>query len=125
MKHTVFCKEGWYYLIVLLLFFMGAVVREVNLLLLLASLLIGPLLLNWRLVILTMRDLKVRRTMPGAVGADEPWVVSIEVENNRRKLATRALVAEQTVKRLTTSHTLGDKTRKLLRPAVYFPFIGA
>jgi len=123
MKHTVFCKEGWYYLVVLLLFFIGAVVREVNLLLLLASLLIGPLLLNWRLVILTMRELKVRRTMPGAVGADEPWVVRIEVENGRRKLATRALVAEQTVRRLTASHTQGDKTRKLLRPAVYFPFI--
>ena len=43
-------REGWYYLAIIAVVFGGAIFKEVNLLLILAGMLLGPLLLNWRAV---------------------------------------------------------------------------
>ena len=40
-RQTTLCREGWYYLLVLGLIFGGAMLREVNLLLVLAGMLPG------------------------------------------------------------------------------------
>ena len=47
-RQTTICREGWYYLVIVAVVFGGAVFKEVNLLLILAGMLLGPLLLNWR-----------------------------------------------------------------------------
>ena len=57
-------REGWYYLAVLTFIIGGAVLRSVNLLVILAGAMIGPLLFNWRLVIASLTGLVVRRKLP-------------------------------------------------------------
>ena len=63
-RRTTLCLEGWAYLIVLAIVLVGAMIREVNLLLMLTGLMAGPVLFSWRLAVVTMRGLEVRRKMP-------------------------------------------------------------
>ena len=42
--------QGVYYVLVMLFILGGAIIREVNMLVLLAGMLIGPVLLHWRVV---------------------------------------------------------------------------
>ena len=49
-RQTSICREGWYYVAIMAVVLGGAVLHEVNLLLILAGILLGPLLLNWRAV---------------------------------------------------------------------------
>ena len=58
------CQEGWYYVAVLGFIVGGAVLRSVNLLVVLAGVLIAPLLLNWRLVMAALWQVDVRRRIP-------------------------------------------------------------
>jgi len=74
--------------------FVWAILREANLLLLVAGMLSGPVLLSWRLASATLRRLDVRRQAPRAVHAGEPLTVGVEVHNARRRLGTWALVVE-------------------------------
>lgn len=71
------CREGFYYLFVLAFIVGGAALRNVNLLFLLAGLMIGPLLLNWRTVVLALRQLDVERRLPKQVFAGQPFVVEV------------------------------------------------
>ena len=43
-------REGWYYSAVLAFILAGAVLKSVNLLVILAGMMIAPLIINWRLV---------------------------------------------------------------------------
>jgi uncharacterized protein (DUF58 family) len=76
-------REGWYYLAVLTFISGGAVLRSINLLVILAGMLLAPLLLNWRLVIASLTGLSVRRTLPSHAVAGTPLTVEITVENPR------------------------------------------
>ena len=48
-------REGWYYLGVLAFIVGGAVLKNVNLLVVLAGMMIAPLLINWRMVMESLR----------------------------------------------------------------------
>ncbi|ADB16253.1 protein of unknown function DUF58 [Pirellula staleyi DSM 6068] len=91
------CREGWYYLGVLAFIVGGAVLRGVNLLVVLAGMLIAPLLLNWRLVMASLRGLEYRRRAPSRVAAGIPVSIDIEVANHRRYLSSRLLLIEDSI----------------------------
>lgn len=107
-QHTSFSREGWYYVFVLAFVLGGAVLREVNLLILLAGLMVGPLLFNWRLVVATLRDLHLRRVCPPSVGAGEPFSVEVVIENRRMRLGSWALVIEDRLRRVDDSESDDD-----------------
>ena len=81
---TRLCPEGWYFLFVVTFIIGGAVLGQVNLLVVLAGLMVGPLLFNWRLVQLILVLVAacvvgalgyravVRRPLQTAVGDPEP-----------------------------------------------------
>ncbi|MHB8900497.1 MAG: DUF58 domain-containing protein [Thermoguttaceae bacterium] len=112
-------SEGWYYLALLGLLLLGAMLREINLLLLLSALLAGPMLLGWRLVVLTLRGLGIRRRMPRGVCAGDLLIVNLEVTNSRRRITSWALVAEEQILRMNGAREAP------VRPAVFFSHIGA
>jgi uncharacterized protein (DUF58 family) len=91
------CREGWYYVAVLAFIVGGATLRDINLLFVLAGMMMGPLLFNWRLVVLSMRSLEVERELPDYASAGQPFRVEIRGENRRRRLGTWALVVEDTI----------------------------
>ncbi|MCA9175251.1 MAG: hypothetical protein KDB14_12270, partial [Planctomycetales bacterium] len=82
--HILVTREGWYYLFVVLFIIGGSVLREVNLLVVLAGLMIGPFLFNWRLVSRSMRRLAVRRTYPARCEAGQAIRVRVDVANHAK-----------------------------------------
>lgn len=112
-------SEGWYYLVLLGVLLIGAMLREINLLLLLSALLAGPLFLCWRVVLTTLRGLTIRRKMPRGVCAGDLLIVNLEVTNSRRKMTSWALVAEEQIVRLNGAREAPVK------PAVFFSHIEA
>jgi uncharacterized protein (DUF58 family) len=87
-------REGWYYLAILTFIIGGAVLRSINLLVVLAGMLIAPLLFNWRLVMASLMGLAVRRRLPAQIIAGEPLIVEIEIENPRRWMSSWLIVVE-------------------------------
>lgn len=91
------CREGWYYVGVLAFIVGGAILRNVNLLVVLAGMMIAPLLLNWRMVMASLRGLEVRRRAPSRISAGAPFSIDLEVANHRRYLTSRLVVFEDRI----------------------------
>ena len=75
-------REGWYYAFVVLFIIGGAVLREVNLLVILAGMMIAPLLFNWRIVARSMSRLSIQRDLPQRCEAGQPIRVRIRLQNH-------------------------------------------
>lgn len=93
-------REGWHFLFVLLFIFVGAVIREINLLILLAGTMIGLLNLQWRFNTRTLQGLKVRRRLPLRTMVGAPTDVSIELTNTRRWLGSWLVLAEDQLQKI-------------------------
>jgi uncharacterized protein (DUF58 family) len=99
-------REGWYYGAVLAFIVGGAVLRSVNLLVVLAGMMIATLLFNWRLVMASLTGLIVRRKLPEQILAGDPLTVEIEVENSRWWMSSWLLTVEDWVER---EQSTGDR----------------
>lgn len=119
-RRTTICLEGWAYLVVLVVVLGGAMMREVNLLLMLTGLMAGPVLLSWRLAVVTMRGLEVRRRMPQKVCAGDLLVVHVELANTRRRRGSWAVVVEDRIQREAAAGPC-----RPLSPAIYFSYVPA
>ena len=96
---TRICAEGWYYLFVVVFVIGGAVLGEVNLLVVLAGVMAAPLLFNWRFVQLTLRDLDVQRKLPRQMCAGNSLRVAVTASNRRRRLTSWAVTVEDALAR--------------------------
>lgn len=119
-RHTTLCPEGWYYLLVLAFVFAGAMLREVNLMLVLAGMLLGPMLFNWRMVAVTLSGLDVRRKLPQGVCAGDLLVVNLELTNRRKRIGSWAVAVTERVERVG-----GDRRAGPIEPSVLFPYVPA
>jgi uncharacterized protein (DUF58 family) len=99
-RNWFIAREGWYYLFVLAFIIGGAVLRDVNLLYILAGMMIGPILFNWRIASMMLRGLRVRRTLPDHVFSGETIHVELEVENNRPWLDSRVIMVRDHIRRI-------------------------
>ena len=93
-------REGWHFLFVLLFIFVGAVIREINLLILLAGTMIGLLNLQWRFNTRTLQGLKVRRRLPPRTMVGATTEVSIEVTNPKRWLGSWLVLVEDQLQKV-------------------------
>lgn len=87
-----------YYLCVLAFIVGSAALRDANLMFMLVGLMLGPLLINWRVVVMSVRQLRVARRLPVQVYAGRPFRVDILGENRRRHLGSWSLVVEDWIK---------------------------
>ena len=117
-RRTRICREGWRYLVLTAVVFVVAVVMGVNLTLILGGMLVGPVLFNWRLVVVTLRGLRVRRKLPRGVCAGDLLVVQVEAANTRRRPASWAVIVEDEIRPEGQTGRLAAG-----RPIVYFPYI--
>jgi uncharacterized protein (DUF58 family) len=93
-------REGWYYTAVLSFIVAGAVLKSVNLLVVLAGMMIAPLIINWRMAMASLAGLTVRRKLPEQICAGEPLVVEVIVENPRRWMSSWMLTVEDWIERV-------------------------
>jgi uncharacterized protein (DUF58 family) len=99
-RYISLTREGIYYVVVLAFIVGGAVLREVNLLVLLAGMMIGPLIFSWRWAALSLANLSVERRMPPVITAGSPLVVEFEIHNHRRRISSYAIVVTDTLTRI-------------------------
>ncbi len=108
--------EGWFYLVVLCFILCGAIMREVNLLFVLAGMLAGPLVLSLRSVSIALRGVEIERTMPQGVCAGDPLMIDLELKNTRKRVGSFAVAVEELIER-------DEQTRD--SHVVYFPYVPA
>ena len=123
-RQTTIHREGWYYLLIVAVVFGGALFKEVNLLLILAGMLLGPVLLNWQAVGTNLRGLCVERKLPRGLSAGDWLSVGLRLSNARRRLGAWAVVVQEQIWRVTAA--AGNNHRDpLLCPEVLFPYVPA
>jgi uncharacterized protein (DUF58 family) len=94
------CVEGRYYLGVLAFVATGAIVRDINPLMLIAGMMIGPMIYNWRSVARSLRGLRVVRNLPEGICAGDLLVVDITVENTRKSRGSWAVEVQDRLRRI-------------------------
>lgn len=117
---TKLSREGLYYIAIILVVFVFALLGDMNLLIVLAGMLIGPLWANWRLVSKTLHGVEVRRRMPGNLCAGDSLVVDIEVTNTRKRRGSWAVVAQEQITR-----EGAREPEPPLEPVLFFHYVGA
>jgi uncharacterized protein (DUF58 family) len=123
-RRTAFTREGWQYLVIFLLVFFGALINDINLLLILGGMLACPLLLSHYLAKRTLSGLVVQRRLPRAVCAGDLLVVHVAIVNTRRRLGGWVLVLEDTVSRVGNGRA-NKRNGTSVRPSVLIPYIAA
>ena len=98
-KKTVsrFCRltsEGWVYIIIVCFIAIGAVLRNVNLLILATGMLLAPLIFNWRVCVVNLRTLSAKRVIPDHVHALAPINVAWTCDNTGGRLTARNLILQ-------------------------------
>lgn len=78
-------REGLCYLGVIGFILLGALIRDINLLMLLFGMLVGPLVCSWVLVVVSLRGVRVARQLPDEIIAGEPFNVQVALTNGKRR----------------------------------------
>ena len=90
-RRIMITAEGAYYLFVLAFVFTGAVLREINLMLVLAGMMLGPLFYNIRTTRRMTQHVAVRRRLPESATASEPVAVELVVSSETKSLGLRLI----------------------------------
>jgi uncharacterized protein (DUF58 family) len=93
-------REGFHLLFVVLFIFIGAVLRDINLLILIAAAMIGLLLLQWRFNIGTVSGLTAQRKLPDRANQGSLIHCELSVMNPKRWLGAWLISAEDSVQQL-------------------------
>ena len=107
------CREGVYYLLVLAFIVGGATARDLNLLFILAGMMVGPLLFNWRFVAQSLRQLSISRHLPSQLFAGRPFRVEICGQNQRFRLGSWMIVVDDCVQ---PEFSDGEERKRQARP---------
>ena len=131
MKSAI-SREGIYFLFIVIVVLVGAIIREINPMLLFAAFLCSPLIIAWRLGRRSLRGLKVRRRMPIQIFAGEPFIVHLETSNPRPKnnglfgrfsVSSWGVVIVDRIQSQRNGSTEKTKEEKPYEPAVYFEYV--
>jgi uncharacterized protein (DUF58 family) len=115
---TTICRSGWLYLFVLLFIVGGAVIREINLLMFVAGIMLGPWLLSWRQVGRSVQRVTVERVVPRSIGVGDVLDVTLTLHNRRRRLGAWGLVAQDRITRIRPGRQDDSMTVQVLFPWV-------
>lgn len=115
-RHVRLCREGWYYTIVLGFIVGGAVLREVNLLFVLAAVMMGPLFFSWRLARHSLESLRITRRIPRRGYAGHALPVEYELTNERQGASSWGVVVRDAPRR-------GPERPAEPPVAVFFPHV--
>lgn len=98
-RRLVIAREGWHYLVVMAFILGGAMLREVNLLYVLAGMMLGAFVVNGRMASFALKRIDVRRRLPSRVFAGETFTVQLVAENHRPRYASWAVSARDFLER--------------------------
>jgi uncharacterized protein (DUF58 family) len=114
-------REGVHYIGILLFIFVGALLRDINLLILLAGAMIGLLLLQWRFNVRTLIGLSALRSLPRHTFVGQSTEVTVQVKNPKRWLGSWLILVQDPLQKvLPTLQRLSEKGQTVIdevRPA--------
>jgi len=93
------CREGAIYLVICLVVLLGSILRDVNLLLVLASMMIGPFLFNGLVASVMVRSVRVGRQIPPQIPSHQAWHGTYHVDNSIGRSPVWTLVLQDTIYR--------------------------
>ncbi len=103
-------REGVHYVGILLFIFTGAILRDINLLILLAGAMIGLLLLQWRFNTRTLVGLSASRRLPRNTSVGKATDIPVTVSNPKRWLGSWLILVEDPLRKmLPASRKLTEK----------------
>ena len=98
-RRISFTREGWCYLLVLAFVSAGAILREINVLILLAGMMAGPLVFSWMFIGGGLRRLRVTRRLPEAISVGDLLIAEIALENRHKRSSAWTIAVEDTIRR--------------------------
>lgn len=119
MKRTnlKIAREGWYYLGMLGFIIAGAVIRDINLLYIMAGMMLGPILVSCYASTRALRRLGLRRRVEPLVAAGEPLYV--EVTASKPKGSPLGLAIQVT----DTIHRQGEARKTSRQTKLFYPVV--
>lgn len=117
---TAMTREGVYFILILLFVFAASLFGDVNLLVVVAGMFVGILVLNWRLVVLTLTRLQLRRRFPSRVYAGEQLAVQVDLANQRRRGGSWAVNVHEQIEYESRSGNQAIKP-----PVLFFSYVPA
>jgi uncharacterized protein (DUF58 family) len=113
-------REGFAYLFILAFVLAVAMLRDINLLYVVAGLMIGPFLFNAVFAALIPRGLRIRRQLPATLEAGATLTAHLSLTNPRQRLAAWLIVAADTLER----HRAPLRPRRV-KATAWFPHVPA
>ncbi|MDG2014859.1 MAG: DUF58 domain-containing protein [Pirellulaceae bacterium] len=90
-RHTRITYEGLSFMSVLAFIILGAIIRQVNLLMLLSGLMIAPFFFNWRISMKMLERVIGVRRLPRMIFAGSPFTVGWRLKNSRTRIPSWGL----------------------------------
>ncbi len=76
-----FTREGWYFIFIFGFIVFGSILRQINLLVVLAGMMIPALLFNWRMAVGMIRKLSVQHRCADWIFAGQTTMIELEIAN--------------------------------------------
>jgi len=120
MKHRTnvsITREGWYYMGMMGFVIAGAMIRDINLLYIMAGMMLGPLLFSFYAATRSLRRLQLKRRFQHVISVGEPLhieVIGSKAKGNPRGLA---VMVRDTIQRV------GESRRTSRSAELFFPHI--
>ncbi len=92
--------EGWVYIVILLFVTVGAILRSVNLLVVMAGMMSAPMLINWRIQRHMLNNIRVNRAVPRHLHAGQIVNIQWKCRNLSRRLSAWNLIVQDKITRL-------------------------
>ncbi len=93
-------REGFNFLLILFFVLVAAILRNVSLLIILAGVMTGLMILQWRIAYQTLQGLQVNRRLPSSMPAGQEVDVLVEVSNPRKWLSSWLVLVEDRLTRV-------------------------
>lgn len=99
-RHVAFTREGWSFIAILAFVVFGSILRQINLLVMLASMMIPALLFNWRMAVIMIRRINVKHSLGPWIFAGRTTVIELEVMNGSRTFNAWNLALTDSIQRV-------------------------
>jgi uncharacterized protein (DUF58 family) len=99
-RHVGFTREGWSFISILVFVVIGSIIRQINLLVLLAAMMIPALLFNWRMAVSLVRRISASHKLPDWIFAGKTAVIELEVQNQSRTFAAWNILLTDQIRRI-------------------------
>lgn len=117
---TTILREGRYYIGVMAIIFLAALIRDINMLMLLFAMMAGSLFFSWRYLRRALDQLHIVRGLPKRISAGDVLEVEFEAANRRRRGDGWSIVLEDRITRLGQS-----APSRVMSPAVWWARVPA